>query len=526
MDMFPTVETWQLRKSAVQSEAGIVVSQNYMASDVGAKVLAEGGNAVDAAIATSFAISAVEPWMSGLGGGGYMQIYLAKENRVETIDFGMVSPSGLDPERYKLVEGTDSDLFSWPSVSGEINVMGPHSIAVPGQVAGMALSLEQFGTRDWQTLIAPAIKLAEEGLAVDWYATLKIASNASELALYPEAAKTYLPQGFAPAADWTSPLPKIQLGNLHATLTRLSSAGYTDFYCGKIAEDIVGDMQSLGSTITLDDMSKYRARVVDPLTINYRDSVIHAADGLTAGPTLDHALEVLGDAMNPQMSTESERYVAYANALRVAYDQRLASIGHAARPTSTTHLSVVDTEGNLVALTQTLLSVFGSRVMLPKTGVLMNNGIMWFDPRSSKPNSIAPGARPLCNMCPVIVQTGEGYQYAMGASGGRRIMPAVMQLISSVCDFGADIDTAMHSPRIDYSGTGRVTANNLLSGATISVLQDQFEVDVVVDSVYPSYFACPNVAGRGTALGTNFGSAFINSPWAKASIGSALSKTG
>ena len=519
MSVFPTVETWQLRKAAVQSESGIVVSQNHIASDVGASVLSAGGNAVDAAIATSFALGAVEPWMSGLGGGGFMQVYRAKAERVETVDFGMLAPAALDPHRYRLVTGTDSDLFSWPAVEDDINVMGPHSVAVPGQVAGMALALERYATKDWQSLLAPAIALAEKGIAVDWYATLKIAGNAAELALYPETAATYLPNGFAPAADWASPLPEIRLGRLHETLCRLASAGSDDFYTGEIAQRIVDDLQALGSTISLDDLAGYRARVVEPLTTTYRDAVIHAADGLTAGPTLAHTLDLLAESMDPTTADEADRCVAYAQALKQAYDHRLSHDGHAARPTSTTHLSVVDAEGNMVALTQTLLSVFGSRVMLPGTGMLMNNGIMWFDPRENRPNSMAPGARPLSNMCPVIVETGHGYRYAMGASGGRRIMPAVMQLTSSVCDFAMDLDTAMHTPRIDYSGTGRVTANNRLAHQTLARLAEHFDVDVVVDSVYPSYFACPNVAGRAVAEETNVGGAFVTSPWAKAAVG-------
>src|SRR5688572_18226320 len=178
------VQNWHVRKPVAQNRGGIVATQNRVAGEAGASVLAAGGNAVDAAVATGFALAAVEPWNSGLGGVGFMLVYLAKEDRVEVVDFGPISPRGLDPADYPLTGGFTSDLFTWPTVKDDRNVHGPNSIAVPGHVAGLSLALEKFGTIKFAEAMKPAIALAEKGIAVDWYLTLKAATMARELARY------------------------------------------------------------------------------------------------------------------------------------------------------------------------------------------------------------------------------------------------------------------------------------------------------------------------------------------------------
>ncbi len=191
-------ETWDVRKPAVAGDLGLVASQHYLASAVGAKVLTEGGNAVDAAVAAGLAIGTVEPWMSGLGGGGFMVVYAAATGKVEAVDFGMQAPAALDPADYPLSGAQGGDLFAWPAVVEDRNVFGPQSIAVPGYVAGMSLALERFGTRSWQASLAPAIALAEGGLSVDWYAAIKILACAKTLAGFEHSRQTYLPDGLPP----------------------------------------------------------------------------------------------------------------------------------------------------------------------------------------------------------------------------------------------------------------------------------------------------------------------------------------
>ena len=515
------VETWQIRKPAVESSAGLVVSQHHVASDIGARVLAAGGNAVDAAVAAGLAIGTVEPWMSGLGGGGQMIVYLAAERRAYSVDFGMRAPQGLDPAQYPLIgSGTDDDLFGWPAVLDERNVNGPLAIAVPGFVAGMALALARFGTLAWRDALAPAIASARRGMVVDWYATLKIASAALVLSRDPESARVYLPGGFAPSGEWGGPVPTITLGRLADTLARLAEAGAKDFYEGEIARRLVAEMEALGSPLRLADLAAYRASVRDTESFTYRDATVHAAPGLTAGPTLRRALGLFAERHRPGSIPDADTYTCFASSLADAYEERLRTMGdevETSAPTSTTHLSVVDRDGNAVALTQTLLSVFGSKVVLPETGILMNNGIMWFDPRPGRANSMAPGKRPLTNMCPAVVETGDARRFAIGASGGRRIMPAVMQITSFLADFRMDVESACHQPRIDVSGNPLVIADARLPAEVVHALAAEHRVVRAHNAVYPALFACPNVVLQDLERGVQIGGAFVASPWSKAS---------
>ena len=203
------VQNWQVRKPLARSRHGMVASQNRTAAAAGAKVLAGGGNAVDAAVATSFALAAVEPWHSGLGGVGFMLIYLAREKRVQVIDFGPLSPGKLDPADYPLTGGYTTDLFTWPTVKDDRNVHGPLSFAVPGQVDGIALAHERFGTRPFGELLQPAIELAGKGMAVDWFVTLKVATMARELSRYATTRAIWLPHGMPPVTAPRAPLGRL-----------------------------------------------------------------------------------------------------------------------------------------------------------------------------------------------------------------------------------------------------------------------------------------------------------------------------
>lgn len=511
-------ETWTVSKPAVAAAGGLVASQHHLASQAGARVLAQGGNAVDAAVAASLLIGTVEPWMSGLGGGGYLLYHEAATGRCHAVDFGMRAPAALDPAAYPLVGGgVDDDLFGWPSVVEDRNVHGPLAMAVPGYLAGVVSALERFGTRTLAQSLEPAIESAEAGMVVDWFATLKIAAAAPVLARCEESARTYLPGGFAPAGEWGGPVPRIALGRLAATLRRIAQAGWEDFYRGDIARAIVADAGAAGSALSAADLENYRARVLQADACSYRGARVHSAPGLTAGPTLQRVLAHMEDGFAPAAAPDAAAYMAYANALLAGYEHRLAQLGDADEtraPSCTTHLSVVDAQGNLVALTQTLLSVFGSKVMLPETGILMNNGIMWFDPRPGRPNSIAPGKRPLSNMCPVIVERGDGLRFAAGASGGRRIMASVMQILSFLVDYRMSVDAAVHQPRIDVSGTPWVTCFESLDRGIVEHLAARHRVRREPNAVYPALYACPNVVARDDRAGRSEGGAFIMSPWA------------
>jgi gamma-glutamyltranspeptidase/glutathione hydrolase len=180
---------------------------------------------------------------------------------------------------------------------------------------------------------------------------------------------------------------------------------------------------------------------------------------------------------------------------------------------STTHLNVIDRDGNMVALTQTLLSVFGSKVVLPATGILMNNGVMWFDPRPGAPNSLAPAKRPLTNMCPVIARREGKPWFAIGASGGRKIFPAVLQIASFLIDHGMSLEDAFHQPRIDASGGEHVGVDPRLPQEVKNALSGKFTVHPAELAVYPANFACPSAVLDDLKTGERFGISDVMSPW-------------
>ena len=512
-------ETWHIQKAAVQSAGGVVVAQHHRAARVGAEVLAAGGSAVDAAIATSLALGALEPWMSGIGGGGFMIVYRADKDRSYAIEAGMKASVELDPAAYPLAEGTGPDLFQWPAVVENRNINGPLSVAVPGLVAGLGLAARSFGTLSWSELVKPAIELADQGLAVDWFATLKIGSAAWDLTRDPTCKQTYLPHGFPPIAEWSGVIPYIRLGNLSETLSRLAQYGPGDFYQGGLAVDLIADATKLGIPLTRVDLAQYRAELTPIESFTYRTSRVDCATGMSAGPTLHRALSMLGQVFHPQgFAPDANAFLAYARCLVDAYEHRFAYVGDVPdgyAPPHTSHIGVVDADGNMVALTQTLLSIFGSKVMLPRTGVLMNNGVMWFDPRPGRPNSMAPGKRPLSNMCPALLKRADGQHFAIGAAGGRRIMPAVFQLISFLADYGMNSGDAAHHPRIDASGTPHVTVDSRLEAAIQDALASEHAIRVEHSGVYPNYFACPGIVCR-RSDGLTEGAAFVMSPWAGA----------
>lgn len=513
------VQNWNVTKPVAHSNGGIVTSQNRIASAAGARVLAAGGNAVDAAVATGFALAAVEPWNSGLGGVGFMMVYLARENRVQVVDFGPISPIGANPADYPLSGGYTTDLFTWPSVEDDRNVHGPMSIAIPGHVDGMATALEKFGSMKFRDVIQPAIALADEGIAVDWYLTLKVATMAKELARYPSTRDVWLPDGFPPVTAMGAPLARLKLNGLAATLRRLAEAGARDFYEGDIAAGIVRDLKAMGGNLSAPDLRNFHARIVAPIETTYRDAQFALPPQLTAGPTLLRALEPLRGIRFQANGPQADAFVAYAGALREAYAERLTTMGDNSDrrdPSTTTHLNVIDRHGNMVALTQTLLSVFGSKVVLPSSGVLMNNGMMWFDPRPGSPNCIAPGKRALSNMCPVIAARNGKPWFAIGASGGRKILPAVYQISSFLVDHGMTLADAFHQPRIDASGGESVGVDPRHPAAVQSALAGKFPVNASELVVYPTNFACPSAVLRDPKSGDHFGVSDVMSPWSGA----------
>ncbi len=510
-------QTWALSKPAARGRRGMVVAQARSAAEAGVAILDAGGNAVDAAVGTALALAAVEPWNSGLGGIGMALVHRAGARRADFVDFAPVAPRRLDPSHFPLTGRMKQDLFAWPEVVGDVNVHGPLSFVIPSAVAGYTEMHTRWGRMPIAEIVDPAVALAERGLPSDWFTTLKIANSASVLRLYPESARIYLPDGLPPVAPYQGTPGFFRLGNLPATLARLRDAGLSDFYSGDIAAALVADIAAMGGVVDAEDLRAYRPRVAPADEIAWRGHTLAVADHLTAAPTF---ARVLGRMERAPWGAAPDApwFAALAREMKAAYAERLTTLGAAeprAAESCTTHLSVCDADGSMVAMTTTLLSSMGSRVVLPATGVLMNNGVMWFDPSPGRPNSIAPGRRPLTNMCPVIMNDGGQPTLTVGGSGGRRIMASVLQMMSFVAGFGMDPDEAAHHPRIDVSDPDSVNADRRLPGGVLAALAADGPAQVVEHAVMPINFACPNMIAVGPD-GERTGISDAMSPWSAA----------
>jgi gamma-glutamyltranspeptidase/glutathione hydrolase len=508
----PKSPTWTLTKPQVSAGGGVVVAQHWEAAQAGARVLAAGGNAMDAAIVTACVLSVVEPWLSGFGGGGYL-LHASRDGAVEALDFNLVSGSRVDPADYPLAGGAGGDWFNWPAVVDDVNLIGPRSICVPGVVAGFAEALDRHGTLSWDAALQPAIAMAERGMRVDWFADLAFAIDRPGLLGDAHAARLFVDAGQRRTlADGETLLPMPEKA---AMLRRLAKVGARDFYEGDIGRALAADLDAMGAPVTAGDLAAYRPQWRAPQMGTRQGRIVHVHGGLTGGPTL---LDAMGHIDGTDLGglSEAARAATLATALRSAYERRLTTMGHAAAGADcTSHVSVVDRDGAMVALTNTLLSRFGSKVVAPSAGILLNNGMMWFDPRPGQPNAIAPCARPLANMCPLIATRDGRPEIALGAAGGRQIVPAVLQVLLNLTDMGLAPDAALHAARIDAS-MPTILVDRRAASDVATAVSAHHPVQITEDAVYPVRFAVPSLAVSGQGAGPNIGAAHPTSPWAAA----------
>lgn len=509
--MHPFDEQWQVRKPAVIGEAGMVAAQHWQAAAAGAGILAAGGNAIDAAVATALALNAVEPWMSGLGGNGYLVIWSAAEQRARALNFQGQVPAALDPADYPIDPEAPLTLMDYPGVVGNRNLYGYGSIALPGAVAGLAEAHRRFGRLGWDRLVQPAVDLAERGLPVDWFASLNIALQMHQLRHDPTASALYLDDGCPPQPDRYR-----SLGELPNTLRRLAEHGPEDFYRGALAEAIVTDLQAGGSAMTLEDLADYRAEWVEPLNGAHRGVRVFGADASSGARRLLDMLALVERELSPGAVVNADTYRVYARGLDAAFAAHRRRIGRDGEHGCTTHLSVADAEGNLAALTNTLLERFGSQVVLPRTGILMNNAIGYFDPRPGSPTSLAGGKRiNSSNMCPTLA-IGDRIRFAVGASGAHHIVPAVAQLTALLLDYRMSLEQAMHTPRIEATHNGRLQIDPRIPREIMAILGREFALERAALKVFPKLYACPSAVLHDRSRGLFHGATDPSSPVAGA----------
>jgi gamma-glutamyltranspeptidase/glutathione hydrolase len=473
---------------AQQNLNGIVVSDNLSATRAGMEILEQGGNAVDAAVATAFALGVVEPASSGLGGGGFMVIFQAKEKKAHALDF-----------REKAPKAVRADLYSRKGrLVPELSRRGALAVAVPGEVAGLTEALKQFGSLPLETVISPAIRYATEGFPVRAQLLRAIDRHLSTIRKLPNFSRLFLKSDGSPYKE----REMIHQPELGETLKAISREGSRVFYEGWIAQAIVSQLKKEGGILTLEDLKEYKPVLREPILGTYRKrTVITMPPPSSGGIALVQMLNVLERYQLRPYRHNSVPYLhlltevmKHAFADRATYlgdpdfvkvpVKRLLSKKYASRirnkisseythPASfyglasfkpktggTTHFGVLDGEGNAVATSLTINTRFGSKVLVRETGIILNNEMDDFSIRAGLPNvygliggranSIQPKKRPLSSMTPTIILQEDRPILIVGASGGPRIISATLQAILNALDFGMPLKKAVGSPRIHH----------------------------------------------------------------------------
>lgn len=471
------------------AERGMVVSQDKLASVVGAEILAAGGNAVDAAVATGFALAVTFPQAGNLGGGGFMLVHIAEEDKTYALDYREIAPLSFYAEMFIKPDG---------SVDTNSKRFGIDSSGVPGTVAGLLLAQEKWGRLGREQVLEPAIKLAAEGFRVSDSLSYSL-KRASGRFRTNESKRYFLGEDLAgrnPGDIWVQ-------SDLADTLKAVSSQGVDGFYYGKIAELIVKQVQTLGGSMTLEDLARYKAVVREPVIGTYRGyQVASMPPPSSGGVHLIQMLNILENADLNSLEHNSSDYLhLLVEAMKPAYADRSQHLGdpdfvhvpvdqliskeyggdlwkqidpEKAKPSEeiapfnaipqesadTTHFSVWDAEGNVVSNTYTLNFSYGNGIAVDGAGFLLNNEIDDFSatPGASNAygligghaNAIEPGKRPLSSMTPTIVFNDRKPFMATGSPGGSRIITTVLQSILNVVDHSMNAAEAVSVPRIHH----------------------------------------------------------------------------
>ncbi|MDX9897895.1 MAG: gamma-glutamyltransferase [Spirochaetia bacterium] len=458
----------------VVSKNGMVASAHPLASQAGLEILKAGGNAVDAAVATAFAIGVVEPNATGIGGEGYVVIYLKNSKKVTSIDYR---------SRASLNDATGQ---VWPNA-------GHRGVAVPGTVAGLSMALEKYGTMSLAQVIAPAAKLAEEGFVVSTTLAGVISDNFKRA-----MANEYLMSLLAPTG-----LP-LEAGDIYKnpdlakTLRLIGATGRDGFYKGEIARMIAQDMKAHDGLIDEADLAAYKAIEREPAMGTYRGYDIVSAPAPVGGFLLIQALNmienydirsfgfgsaeklhlfsevlarsfddyynVLGDPdyVDVPMKALTSKGYANAKAASIKLDSMTSSyepVDPNSEHWSTTHLSVVDKNGNMVALTQTLSSFFGAAVAVPGTGIILNNEMGNFNKKTGTA-AYMPGKRMNTTIAPTLVMKNGKAFATLGTPGAMRIVPTLAQIVTNLIDYDMGIQEAIEAPRMYCTflqGAGKTT---------------------------------------------------------------------
>jgi gamma-glutamyltranspeptidase / glutathione hydrolase len=469
-------------KQPALSNRGMVITNHPLASAAGAEMLAAGGNAVDAAIAAFFTLTVVEPMMVGILGGGMAHIRLADGTHT-IIDNQSTAPAATGPTTYTPDPNAPPGTMD---TIGRKNAVGPTSVANPGNLKGWCEALDRFGTFSRADVLEPAIRHASRGFRATPYLHECVADCAADMTRDPEIARLYLPEGSP-----IQPGARLTTGDYAQTLKDIARHGPEHFYTGPLGVHYTNHMAATGGYITRDDLTGYKTITRDPVRGTYRGFDIIGPPPPSSGPL--HIVQMLNILEGYDIGAlgfgSVETVHLLAEVLKIAFADRAAATadpafvrvpvnrilskdyaavrGSRIDPNKaqvwsaevapegsayTTHLTVADAAGNVVASTQTINSLFGARYIVPGTGMIPNNYMFVFDPHPDRASSIAPGKRVTSSMSPVIVTKDGKPAFALGLPGGLRIFPSVMQAVSNLIDHGMTVQQAVEAPRVWTQG--------------------------------------------------------------------------
>lgn len=500
------------QQSDQQQYRAMVASAHPVASQVGIDILKNGGNAVDAALATAFALSIAEPNASGIGGGGFMIIKMADRKEPLMIDYRESAPAS----------ATKAFFYENDKSFREIMSMDPFAVGVPGLARCAEILLDTHCSLSLKELLAPSIVLCERGIEVSPKLSGMITDNYEKISTYPSAMDIYL-------SDMLPLQPGDTLRNpdLAASFRALGENGADSFYLGETANKIASAVKEHGGLMEATDLIDYKAIKRTPVSGSYRGyQIISSAPPSGGGTHIIEMLNILEGYDLERLGHNSTEYIhlltetmkmVYADKSRYAGDtdfvpvpvDSLISKKHAARlrrridfdrarydysppdlihgeSGSTSHLSVVDEYGNIVSLTQSINHWFGSGIVVPGTGILLNDHLKDFSKSPDSPNAIEPGKRPTSSIAPTIILKDGAPFMTLGTPGGARIISALAQIIVNVIDFGMDMDQAIEAPRV-HCLKSKLHLEGRIPEATVSELKTLGH-NVQLHSEYDNYF--------------------------------------
>jgi len=513
------------------AKEGMVVAKHPLAALAGLKILKKGGNALDAAVATHFALGVVEPFMTGIGGGGRCVIRLANGKTYgllfESMTPGKENPFEPDTERQKMMYGINMDR---PACKDDANLYGHRAAAIPGFVKGMCHLVERYGSMELDELIAPAIKYAEDGFILDTYIAKTIAFDMPLISKFPETAKILLKDGFPPRPyGWSQSrardFPRLVQKDLASTLRKIAREGADAYYKGEIAQSIVDEMEANDGYINEADLKSYEPEVYKVSEGSYRgydllDLPVHT--GIVQILHLIDNFDMKGLGYN---TTKSIHVIVEAIKLAFGGRKKFLGLGLDKRPFQgivakeyakeiasqidlekamtdydlgdpwmyqeehTTHACVVDKDRNVVGMHSSIGSTFGCKVTVKGTGIFLNNKMSSYDPRPGMPMSVIPHTiRPAPSSSVIAVKNGEPFM-VIGSPGGYKQVTAVARSISNIIDYGMGIQDAIDAPRL-YVAEDKVFLESRLPSNVYDELARMGHNIVVVDKEFG--FAQPN----------------------------------